>query len=670
MNNIVWSFVLSSILFLNFVQAQDLPLLPYPQRVAKSSSDFRIDSTFYLHISDKIDSNLKHYVYWAGTRMSTQTNKMLVIDLHEDSTYSRRGVWIFFDELQEPCVKANEGYRIEVNKNIVKVCASTSMGCMRALETLTQLLLKDDKGFYFPGVVIEDKPDFAWRGLLIDVARHYIPLPVLYRNIDAMAMAKMNVLHLHLTEDQGFRIESKKYPALHEKGSNGQYYTQAEMRKFVEYASDRGVRVVPEFDMPGHTTAWLAAYPDLGSVPGASYEIEKKYGVFDPSFDPTNENVYSFLDGFIREMATVFKDTCFHIGGDEVTGRDWMKNDRVKAFMHTNNMKDAHDVQAYFNQRVEKIVRSYGKRMIGWDEVLACKPSPTTIIQSWRGEEYMEKAKREGYDVVRSNGYYLDHTFTAGEYYSRTLKKNENKDSTQGNIIGLEAAMWSELVDSITLESRVWPNTAAVAELSWNATLTSDTINLYKRLIPFSQRATVAGLRHESYIHTMIKPLKLEKEEDEIHLICSYLKPVSGYARHKQIKNKEGYDISVPLNTVADMAKPTAELYMEFVLEVDAFKKNPEGKAKEKLMQTLNVCVHQHEVLQRRLHTDKSIASWMELSSVVSTAGRIGLHLMKNDKAEKSKILLELKALEERVNKSEGFTLAILPVLKVWAETL
>jgi hexosaminidase len=483
-----------------------------------------------------------------------------------------------------------------------------------------------------------------------------------------MAMAKMNVLHLHLTEDQGFRIESKKFPALHEKGSDGNYYTQAEMKRFVEYASDRGVRVVPEFDMPGHTTAWLVGHPELGSS-NESYSLERNYGVFHPTFDPTNEKVYEFLDVFIHEMATVFKDTCFHIGGDEVTGKEWGNNPKIQQFMKVNNMKSSHDLQAYFNQRVEKIVRSCGKRMVGWDEVLACKPSASTIIQSWRGNEYIDSATSQGYAVIRSNGYYLDHTHTAGEYYVRKTEKQKT-DSTNGFVIGLEAAMWSELVDSVTIDSRVWPNAAAIAELSWNATLPIDTINFYQRLIPFSARCTAAGLHHEVYMHPWISAMKLENEEDEVHLICAYLKPVSGYARHKKIKTNSGYNTSVPLNTMADMVKPCSEEYMKFVVAVANYRRSITPATKEQLTILLNACIQQHEVLQRRLHTDKSLASWIDLSSQLAAAGRIGMHLMKNDVNDKMKVLEEIKALELKVSKNDSFTLPILPVLKSWAESL
>ena len=181
-----------------------------------------------------------------------------------------------------------------------------------------------------PAISIDDSPRFPWRGLMIDVSRHFIPLDVLKRNLDGMAAVKLNVFHWHLSDNQGFRVESKKFPKLHELGSDGLYYTQDEVRDLIAYARERGIRVVPEFDMPGHSTAWFVGYPELASGPGP-YEIERKWGVFDPAMDPTREETYKFLDEFIGEMARLFPDQFFHIGGDEVNGKQWDANPKIQA---------------------------------------------------------------------------------------------------------------------------------------------------------------------------------------------------------------------------------------------------------------------------------------------------------------------------------------------------
>ena len=235
---------------------------------------------------------------------------------------------------------------------------------MRGLQTFLQLVQTTSAGFAVPAVSIEDSPRFPWRGLMIDVGRHFIPLDVLKRNLDGMAAVKLNVFHWHLSENQGFRIESKKFPKLQGMGSDGLYYTQDEVRDLIAYARERGIRVVPEFDMPGHATAWFVGYPELASGPGP-YQIERKWGVFDPAMDPTREETYKFLDTFIGEMAALFPDQFFHIGGDEVNGKEWDANPKIQAFMRAHGLKDNNDLQAYFNQRVQKIVAKHGKDHAG-----------------------------------------------------------------------------------------------------------------------------------------------------------------------------------------------------------------------------------------------------------------------------------------------------------------
>ena len=190
------------------------------------------------------------------------------------------------------------------------------MGVLRGIETFLQLVALDAQGFGAPGVRIEDHPRFSWRGLLIDVARHWMPEDVLKRNLNAMAAVKLNVLHLHLTDDQGFRVESKKYPNLQEIGSDGHYYTQGQIAELVAYARERGIRIVPEIEMPGHSTSWYVGYPQLSSGPGP-FQIERHWGVFDPTLDPTRPKIYTFLDGLIGEIAQLFPDEYLHVGGDE-----------------------------------------------------------------------------------------------------------------------------------------------------------------------------------------------------------------------------------------------------------------------------------------------------------------------------------------------------------------
>src|SRR5438876_2946867 len=232
-----------------------------------------------------------------------------------------------------------ESYDQEFRASGAKLTAATPLGALNGLQTFLQLVAATPKGFAAPGITIHDKPRFVWRGLMIDSSRHFVPLDVLKRNLDGMSAVKLNVLHWHLSDNQGFRVESKKFPKLHELGSDGLYYTQEEVRDVIAYARERGIRVVPEFDIPGHSTAWFVGYPELASGPGP-YQIERRWGIFDPAIDPTQEKTYKFLDEFIGEMAKLFPDQYFHIGGDEVNGKQWDANPKIQQFMRAHGIKD------------------------------------------------------------------------------------------------------------------------------------------------------------------------------------------------------------------------------------------------------------------------------------------------------------------------------------------
>jgi hexosaminidase len=197
---------------------------------------------------------------------------------------------------------------------------------------------------------------------MLDVSRHWMPAGVVRRNLDAMAALKLNVFHWHLSDDQGFRVESKRFPKLHEMGSDGHYYTQRQVRDIIDFARERGIRVVPEFDMPGHATAWFVGYPELASAPGP-YSIERKWGIFDPAMDPTRNEVYRFLDALTGEMAALFPDDYFHIGGDEVNGKQWDRNAGIKAFIREHSIKNDIALQAYFSSRLQPIVTGHGRRL-------------------------------------------------------------------------------------------------------------------------------------------------------------------------------------------------------------------------------------------------------------------------------------------------------------------
>jgi hexosaminidase len=311
----------------------------------------------------------------------------------------------------------DESYALTVRPDGVTLSAASPIGALRGLETLRQLVERDGSGLRIPAVIVQDRPRYPWRGLMIDVSRHWMPKEVILRNLAAMAAVKLNVLHLHLSDDQGFRVESKLYPRLHEAGSGGHYYSQDDVREIVAFAGDRGIRVVPEFDLPGHSTSWLVAYPELGSAPGP-YTLAREYGIHDATLDPTREETYRFLDRFFGEMATLFPDEYVHIGGDEVSAKThWISNARIQQFVAEHGLKDRHGLQAYFNRRMQQLLARHGRKLAGWDEILSDSLDRSAVIQSWRGQSSLLEAVNAGFDAILSAGWYLDFKLPAADHY-------------------------------------------------------------------------------------------------------------------------------------------------------------------------------------------------------------------------------------------------------------
>ncbi len=319
---------------------------------------------------------------------------------------------------QYPTLDDDESYSISITSNEIIISANFETGIIFGLESLLQLAKEQDSGWIFPAMELNDQPRYPWRGLMIDLGRHWIPKKVILRNLDAMASLKMNVLHLHLSEYQGFRVESKQFPKLHGMGSEGNYLSQKDTKELIEYAADRGIRVVPEFDLPGHATSWFIGHPELASAAGP-YELDTKFGISDPVMDPTKEIVYEFLDQFFEEMASLFPDEYLHIGGDEVKPKHWDENLDIQKFMQENDLAGDHELQAYFNIRLQKILEKHGKQMMGWDEIIHPDlPKDGIAVQSWRSQKSLWEAAANGNKAVLSAGYYLDHKQSAAYHYN------------------------------------------------------------------------------------------------------------------------------------------------------------------------------------------------------------------------------------------------------------
>ncbi|MGA9271151.1 MAG: family 20 glycosylhydrolase, partial [Lutimonas sp.] len=513
---------------------------------------------------------------------------------------------------------------------------------------------------------------------------------------------KMNVLHLHLTDHQGFRIESKVFPLLHEMGSEGNYYTQKEIREILEYASDRGIRIVPEFDVPGHTASWFPGYPELASDEGP--HVLYKGVIGDAILNPANEYTFEFLKEFFGEMAALFPDVYFHVGADEPRDDDWNNNQEIQEFMNSKGFPDNHDLYAYFNQRLFEIVKGHGKRLLGWDEIRdAGLPSAEIGVQSWRNHKSLWKSAREGSHAILSAGYYLDHKQSAAFHYdvdpevikgaieieidstlwqswkvdlnfndtkldgelfmfganenrrgvmgimgnlygfnrvkeqdgtleydiegpmgTATFELQQRGDSLQGessisvftlditgsrsggsdmpdgaplpkfekieplteaqlnNLLGGEACMWTEAADSVTLESRIWPRSGAIAEKLWSPQeLADDANDMYRRLLILNEQLETIGLRHRSYRDALV----LNRVED------TYRKPLADLINVLQedlLFNRLAiydppFDVDTPLNRVVDAAAPESYTAVGFDQKVDQWLESYDEALKEEI---------------------------------------------------------------------------------------
>lgn len=543
-------------------------LMPVPASLEFNKDRLAINESFTVATRGHSDARLQAAIARFVKRLEGRTVFSFAPGLATDDQMTTLIVNCEGPGLDIPAASENESYRLDVTNRQALLTASTVVGAIRGLETVLQLLSNDRRGFFLPGVKIEDQPRFPWRGLLIDVGRHFEPVAVLKRNLDAMAAVKLNVFHWHLSEDQGFRVESKKYPKLHQLGSDGNYYTQEQVKDIIAYARDRGIRVVPEFDIPGHSTSWLVGYPELGSAPGP-YTIERRPGIFEPALDPTREEVYKFLEGFLGEMAALFPDAYMHIGGDENEGKQWDRNPAIQAFMKAKGIKDNHALQAYFNTRLLKILQKHGKKMIGWDEVLQPDLPKDIVIHSWRGTAALAEAARKGYDGILSNGYYIDLMQPASQHYAAdplpadsTLTPEEAR-----HVLGGEATMWGEWVTPETIDSRIWPRTAAIAERLWSPRSVNDVNDMYRRMAVISLQLEELGLTHKKNQAMMLRRLMRSDDIGPLRTLVSILEPVKEYRRYDQ----RPQTMLSPLTGVVDATLPDSDAARRFAWMVDAF---------------------------------------------------------------------------------------------------
>ena len=425
-------------------------------------------------------------------------------------------------------LKAREAYRLQVSPRGVALQADGPVGVLRGLATLRQLIETGPGGAAsLPLVAIDDAPRFPWRGVMIDTARHFMSVETIKRQIDAMEQVKLNVLHLHLSDNEAFRVESRRYPRLHEVAGHGQFYTQGQIRELVAYAADRGVRVVPEFDVPGHARAMTLAYPQLASNPAGAPAAGLQV------LNPASEETYRFVERLFDEMAGLFPDAYFHIGGDEVPDDAWAGDPQVEALMKAEGLKTKAEVEARFHRRIHQALTRRGKIVVGWEEVIDTGTLPRdVVVHAWRTSNATARATALGHKTIVSAGYYLDLLNTAAFSYrldpldtssagmppkdaeaARKLHPLVARFVTDGVIVqpmapltpeqealvlGGEAPVWAELVTDEILDSRLWPRAAALAERFWSPREVRDEGDMYARLAVQQDRLRRLGLQDQA----------------------------------------------------------------------------------------------------------------------------------------------------------------------------
>ena len=492
-----------------------IAIVPYPNHLETGRGTYRVTDR-PVTCDSRTDERTQRAVVGFAARLATVTGGTNPVTVADEVPAS--GIRFVTDESLPA-----EGYELNVDGEGIEVRASQFPGFLYALQSLEQLLPAavygtepaPDAAWEVPCVKIADAPRFAYRGMHLDVARHFFSVDEVKRYIDVMAIHKLNTLHWHLTDDQGWRIEIKRYPELTAVGSirkatvvrkewgtyddtpYGGFYTQDEIRDVVEYAADRGVTVIPEIDLPGHMLAALTAYPELGCT-GGPYEVWGRWGVADDVLCPGREKTFEFLEGVLTEVMELFPSEYIHIGGDECPKVRWEKCPRCQAKIRQLGLKDdgehtaEHYLQSYVTDRIGKFLAQHGRRIIGWDEILEGRAPSDAVVMSWRGSEGGIAAAKLGHDVIMTpnSHFYFDYyqsldtdaePFGIGGYipmeqvYSYDPAFPELTPEQQKHILGVQANLWTEYVLSDEhLEYMLLPRLAALSEVQWCQPETKD----------------------------------------------------------------------------------------------------------------------------------------------------------------------------------------------------
>jgi hexosaminidase len=511
-------------------------IIPLPQNIEVKKGMFTLKPDTRIYIPEgQAEWDLPAQYLAAIT--ATSTTFRLIIQPFKKFKEAKANA-IYF--LPDPSIVSDEGYALEVKSSAVLIRAKTAAGAFYAVQTLRQLFPPEFGGNHSYGAVnwvapcclIQDSPRFAYRGMHLDVGRHFFPPVFVKEYIDLLAMHKFNTFHWHLTEDQGWRIEIKKFPELQRVAScrnetlighyNDQphrfdgkkycgFYTQREIKDIVEYAKKRFVTIIPEIELPGHSLAALSAYPELGCT-GGPYEVATKWGIFDDVYCAGNEKTFNFLDDVLAEVCSLFPGKYIHIGGDECPKARWEKCPKCQKRMKDEGLKDAHELQSYFIKRIERTLALHERKLIGWDEILEGGLAPTATVMSWRGTEGGIAAAKAGHDAIMTpaSHCYFDHYqsdpnteplaiggFTTLEkVYSYEPIPEGLTDQQAKHILGAQGNVWTEYMPKPEqVKYMAFPRAAALAEVVWSPKGKRNWADFARRIPQHISRLEAAGVK-------------------------------------------------------------------------------------------------------------------------------------------------------------------------------
>lgn len=655
--------------------AAEPSLMPLPRSVAWTEGSLKLDGAFQVEWTSCRDAFLTR----AADRFQQDVVRLTGMGL-----MGRPG-----PRLTIRCARSSpdaESYRLAIAPDGVTLEADGRLGVLRGLATLRQAIQTNPPGAALPYAKIDDAPRFVWRGVLIDTARHFMTLETIKRQIDAMERVKLNVLHFHLSDDQGFRVESKRYPKLQTTG-DGQFYTQDQVRELVAYAADRGVRIVPEFDVPGHTRAIAQAYPEFALAPA---KPANPIVAMDRALDPTKEETYRFLDRLFGEMAGLFPDAYFHAGGDEVSDAVWLDHPHVQAFMKAKGLTSKPALESHFHRRVAAILKSHGKTMVGWEEVAADASAPEDIvIQAWQTSNATVHAVANGHRTIVSAGYYLDLMEPASFHYQydpldtstaglppaevergrklSPLLAAVLKDALVAKplppltpeqeqlVLGGETPLWAELVTDEVLDARMWPRAAAMAERFWSPRTVDDTDDLYRRLPVVQDQLRAQGLQDLTNQARMAARMAPGAPESVMTLL-SLVGPTRNMAHdHRILAMLRGQKIVQELNGLADAAPVDSLVAHRFEARAKAWAGGQRGEATA-LRADLNVwrtndaafqaVAKNRPALEAALPISADIAALAQAGLLAMNAAETGKPMLEADRAQAEAVLTRVEAFE------------------------